>query len=37
VAVNAYVARAGAGDVVRAVHPDTGPASFGYVELDLRR
>jgi hypothetical protein len=37
VAVNAYVARAGARDVVRAVHPDTGPASFGYVELDLRR
>jgi hypothetical protein len=34
--VNGYVARAGARDVARAVYPGTGPAYFGYVELDVR-
>lgn len=37
VGVNAYVARAAAGSVARAVYPGTGPAAFGYLELDVRR
>ncbi|MGZ8413793.1 MAG: alginate export family protein [Gemmatirosa sp.] len=35
--VNGYLARATAGDATRAVYPGTGPAWFGYVELDVRR
>ena len=35
-AVNGYLARAGDRDVVRAIYPGTGPAYFGYVELDVR-
>ncbi|MDF1504214.1 alginate export family protein, partial [Roseisolibacter sp. H3M3-2] len=33
----AYVARAAAGDAVRAVYPGTRPAWLSYVELDVRR
>lgn len=35
--VNAYLARAAAGDAARAIYPGTGPAWFGYVELEVRR
>lgn len=34
--VNAYLARAAEGAVPRTVHPGTGPATFGYVEFDVR-
>jgi hypothetical protein len=37
VGVNGYLARARAGDATRAIYPGTGPAWFGYVELDVRR
>lgn len=37
VGINGYLARAAAGDVARSVYPGTGPAWFGYVELDVRR
>lgn len=37
VTVSLYGARAGAGEVVRGVHPGTGPAWLGYVELEVRR
>lgn len=36
VSLNGYVARAGAGDVIRSVYPGTGSATFGYLELDVR-
>jgi hypothetical protein len=35
--LNAYLARAGAGDATRAVYPGAGAGWFSYVELDVRR
>ena len=35
--VSAYAARASAGEVIRGIHPGTGPAWLGYLELEVRR